>query len=87
MAQRKKTEKRPQARHQKSNPSRHDRRRHLERPNPERRATTRARIPLVGPLAEAVGALAKVLDRRIAFRLAIIVSGMMLADDRRTASA
>ena len=87
MAQRKKTEKRPQARHQKSNPSRHDRRRHLERPNPARRKTTRARIPLVGPLAEAVGALAKALDRRMAFRLAIIVAGMMLADDRRTASA
>ena len=87
MAQRKKKEKRSQARHKKSNPSRPDRRRHLARPNPERRATMRARIPLVGPLAEAVGAMAKALDRRMAFRLAIIVAGMMLADGRRTASA
>ena len=28
-----------------------------------------------------------VMDRRIAFRLAILVAGMLLADDRRTASA
>jgi hypothetical protein len=27
------------------------------------------------------------MDRRIAFRLAIIVAGMLLADGRRTASA
>ena len=27
------------------------------------------------------------MDRRIAFRLAIVVAGMLLADDRRTASA
>jgi hypothetical protein len=35
----------------------------------------------------AVSVLQAVMDRRIAFRLAIIVAGMMLADDRRTASA
>ena len=34
-----------------------------------------------------VSVLQAVLDRRVAFRLAIIVSGMLLADDRRTASA
>ena len=44
-------------------------------------------FPLVGSLAAAVGTLTAVLDARIAFRLAIIVSGMFLADDRRTASA
>jgi 8-oxo-dGTP pyrophosphatase MutT (NUDIX family) len=38
-------------------------------------------------LSTAVAALAAVLDRRIAFRLAIIAAGMLLADDRRTASA
>jgi hypothetical protein len=38
-------------------------------------------------LSAAVAALAAVLDRRLAFRLAIIVAGMLLADDRRTASA
>jgi len=35
----------------------------------------------------AVSVLQAVLDRRIAFRLAIVVAGMLLADDRRTASA
>lgn len=35
----------------------------------------------------AVSALQAAMDRRIAFRLAIIVAGMFLADDRRTASA
>jgi hypothetical protein len=32
----------------------------------------------------AVAALQAVMDRRIAFRLAILVAGMLLADDRRT---
>jgi hypothetical protein len=36
---------------------------------------------------EAVAAMARVVDARFAFRLAIIVSGMLLADDRRTVSA
>jgi hypothetical protein len=35
----------------------------------------------------AVSVLQAVLDRRIAFRLSIIVAGMLLADDRRTASS
>jgi hypothetical protein len=35
----------------------------------------------------AVSVLQAVMDRRIAFRLAIMVAGMLLADDRRTASA
>jgi hypothetical protein len=38
-------------------------------------------------MRKAVSALQAVLDRRIAFRLAIVVAGMFLADDRRTASA
>ena len=87
MAQRKKSTKRSQARHTKSTPSRHDRRGHFAKPNPERRKTAGARIPLVGALAEAVGAMARALDRRMAFRLAMIVAGMVLANDRRTASA
>ncbi len=44
-------------------------------------------MPLVGGLATAVGKMAGALDRRMAFRLAIIVAGMLLANDRRTASA
>ncbi len=87
MAQRKNKARRPQPLHKKSTPSRHDRRKHLAKSNPDRRHTSQAKIPLVGPLAEAVGAMAQVLDRRIAFRLAIIVAGMVLANDRRTASA
>jgi hypothetical protein len=35
----------------------------------------------------AVSALQSVMDRRMAFRLAIIIAGMLLAGDRRTASA
>ena len=87
MAQHKKPSQRPQPRHKKSQPSQHDKRQRLDRPNPDRRHTTRAKIPLIGGLAAAVGAMAAALDRRLAFRLAIIVAGMLLADDRRTASA
>ena len=87
MAQGQQKVKRTQPPHKKSQPSRHDRRGHLAKPNPERRKTARAQIPLVGTWAEAVGELAQALDRRMAFRLAIIVAGRLLADDRRTASA
>ena len=87
MVQRKKSTKRSPARHKQSTPSRHDRRGHFAKPNPERRKTAGARIPLVGALGEAVIAMARALDRRMAFRLAIIIAGMMLANDRRTASA
>lgn len=87
MAQRKRRSGQPQPRHKKSQASRHDKRARLERRNQERRRTTRAKVPLCGSLATAVAAIAGVLDRRIAFRLAIIVAGMLLADDRRTASA
>jgi hypothetical protein len=41
----------------------------------------------MGALSTLVGSLRALLDRRIAFRLGIIISGMLLADDRRTASA
>jgi len=44
-------------------------------------------VPLTGALQTAVATLQAVMDRRIAFRLAIIIAGMLLADDRRTASA
>lgn len=87
MAHRKRKAQRPQPRHKKAKASRHDQRARLAQTNPNRRNTTRAQFPLTGALAAAVAALAAVLDRRIAFRLAILVAGMMLADDRRTASA
>ena len=87
MAHRKRSAKRPQPKHKKQRKSQHDKRRRLQRPNPNRRKTAAARVPLTGFMQTAVFALQAVMDRRIAFRLAIIVAGMFLADDRRTASA
>lgn len=88
MAKRKSNGKRPQARHRKHHqPSRHDKRQRLERRNSSRRKTTEPKVPLCGPLATLMGFVSSVLDPRLGFRLAIIGSGMVLADDLRTASA
>jgi len=87
MAKRKRSKKRPQPNHKKQRKSRHDKRQRLSHPNPERRKTTHAKVPLAGAMRTAVSVLQAVMDRRIAFRLAIVVAGMFLADDRRTASA
>ena len=87
MAKRKRSQKRPQPKHKKKKKSQHDKRDRLERRNPKRKKTTNAKVPLTGPMQKAVSVLQAVLDRRIAFRLAIVVAGMFLADDRRTASA
>ena len=87
MANRKPKSKRPQPQHKKPKKSQHDKHKRLQRKNPERKKTTRAKVPLVGPMHDAVALLQACLDRRIAFRLAIIIAGMFLADDRRTASA
>jgi hypothetical protein len=87
MAKRKGSSKRPQPKHKKQKKSQHDKRKRLERPNPRRRKTTNAKVPLAGAMQTAVSVLQAVMDRRIAFRLAIVVAGMFLADDRRTASA
>jgi hypothetical protein len=87
MAKRKRSTKRPQPQHQaKRQPSQHDKRSRLQCPNPDRQKTTRAKFPLVGAMQAAVACLQGVLDRRIAFRLAIIAAGMLLADGRCTAS-
>jgi len=87
MAKRKKSSKRPQPKHQDHQKSRHDKRQRLERRNPKRKKTASAKVPLTGAMQMAVSTLQSVMDRRVAFRLAIIVAGMLLADDRRTASA
>ena len=87
MAKYKSSSKRPQAKHKKSKKSQHDRRKRLQRPNPRRKKTSKAKVPLTGAMQKAVSVLQAVMDRRIAFRLAIVVAGMFLADDRRTASA
>jgi len=87
MAKSNRSSRRPQAKHKKSKKSQHDKRKRLQRRNPKRRRTTKAKVPLSGALGTAIAALQAVLDRRVAFRLAIVVAGMLLADDRRTASA
>jgi hypothetical protein len=87
MAKDKQSRKRPQPKHKKQKKSRHDKRERLQRRNPDRKKTSNAKVPLTGAMQTAVSVLQEVMDRRIAFRLAIIVAGMLLADDRRTASA
>ena len=87
MAKYKGSSKRPQPKHKKSKPSQHDKSKRLQSRNPRRKKTTKAKVPLVGAVQKAVSALQAVMDRRIAFRMAIVVAGMLLADDRRTASA
>ena len=86
MTKHKRSKKRPQPKHKKKSKSQHDKRKRLRRPNPKRKKTTNAKIPLTGAMLTAVAVLQAVMDPRIAFRLAIIVAGMFLADDRRTAS-
>ena len=87
MAKRERSSKRPQPQHKKAKESQYDKRQRLQKRNPSRKKTTDAKVPLTGAMASAVSVLQSVMDRRIAFRLAIIVAGMLLADDRRTASA
>lgn len=87
MAKRKPKSKRPQPQHKKQQKSQHDKRKRLQCENPKRKKTRRAKVPLTGAIQKAVSVLMAVMDRRIAFRLAIIVAGMFLADGRRTASA
>jgi hypothetical protein len=87
MGQRKRKSKRPQPQHKKTKKSQHDKLRRLGRKNANRKRTRQAKVPLTGPMHQAVAVLQACLDRRIAFRLAIIVAGMFLADGRRTASA
>lgn len=88
MANRKHSSKRPQPRHkQKRCASQFDKRQRLKTANPLRQKTQRAKVPLVGSLAAIASSMAGLLDGRMAFRLSIIMAGMMLADDRRVAAA
>ena len=87
MAKCKRSQGRPQPKHKKQRKSQHDKRKRLGRPNPHRRKTTEAKVPLTGAMQKAVSVLQAAMDRRIAFRLAIVIAGMLLADDRRTASS
>jgi hypothetical protein len=83
----KRSSKRPQARHKKQTKSQHEKLKRLQRRNSKRKKTTKAKVPLTGAMQAAVSHLQVFMDRRMAFRLGIVIAGMFLADDRRTASA
>ena len=88
MAKGKNQSQRPQAKHKAKSPaSRHDKRKRLETRNPRRKKTVKAKVPLTGKMAVLVTSMAGMLDARMAFRLSIVMAGMMLADDRRVAAA
>lgn len=87
MAKRKSSQTTPQAQHgPRSQASRHDKRSRLNRRDARRERTTAAKVPLVGELGEAAAGLSRLLDARIAFRLPILMAGVLLAMGRRTAS-
>ncbi len=87
MAKCKRSNRRPQPQHRKAKKSQHDKRKRLDLRNCNRRKTTKAKVPLAGAMQKVVSVLQAVMDRRIAFRLAILIAGMFLADGRRTASS
>src|SRR3990167_196713 len=88
MAKRKQSSKRRQARHKRQGKSsQFDKRQRLNTVNPHRKKTSRAKVPLVGALAATVSSMSRLLDPRMAFRLSIVMAGLMLADDRRVAAA
>lgn len=87
MAKRKRSSKRPQAQHKRQKKSQHDKRARLRTRNPKRKKTTEAKVPLTGVMRSAVATLQSVMSPRMAFRLSIIIAGILLADGRRTASA
>lgn len=88
MANRKRSGRPPQAQHAaKSKSSQHDKRWRLVTANPQRQSTNAASIPLVGGIAVLSAAMSRLLDKRIAFRLPIIIAGAMLAGGRRTAAS
>ena len=88
MAKRKQSDVSPQPKHKPDKQqSQFDKRSRLDQPNPDRRKTSAARVPLFGSMAMFAAALARKLDSRIAVRMSIIMAGMMFADDRRVAAA
>lgn len=88
MAKRKHSGRPPQAQHTaKSKSSQHDKRERLASLNPNRRTTVAADVPLIGGIVELCARMSKLLDKRIAFRLPIVIAGAMLASGRRTAAS
>jgi hypothetical protein len=87
MARSKRSSRRSQPRHKQQTKSQHDKLKRLQRRNSKRKKTTKAKVSLTGAMQAAVSQLQMFMDRRMAFRLAIVIAGMFLAGDRRTASA
>lgn len=88
MAKRRRSKHAPQAKHpSKKQHSQFDKSDRLRIPNPERRSTVAAFVPLVGTMLAMVVELSKHVDSRIRFRFPIIIAGMLFSDGRRTASA
>jgi hypothetical protein len=88
MAKRKQRSRIPQVKHKKKcRSSQFDKRQRLQNKNPHRKKTTQAKVPLVEPMLAFAGAMARALHAQSAFRLVIIMAGMMLANDRRVAAA
>jgi len=88
MAKRKPGGRPPQAQHgNKSKPSQHDKRKRLDRRNHRRRRTTEPTVPLRGGLETLADSMSRMLDARIAFRLPIMIAGILLAGGRRTAAS
>lgn len=87
MSKRKRSKKRPQPRHKtRKQSSQHDKRKRLRKPNPKRKRTTCAKFPLTQRVLNFVTPMLNTLDRRIGWRLPIILAGMLFAEGRRTAS-
>lgn len=87
MAERKTSQTIPQGQHGPRSPgSRHDKRSRLSKRDAQRERTVAAKVPLVGELANQAQGMSRLLDARIAFRLPIVIAGMLLAMGRRTVS-
>ncbi len=81
MANRKRSSRRqqPQPQHKYNlKKSQHDKRQRLKRHNPKRKKTTEAKVPLAGAIHKVVLMMRVVLDKRMAFRLSIIIAGILL---------
>ena len=79
-AERKPSDRLPQAEHgYKSKSSRHDKRNRLGRTSERRRHTTEPAVPLCGGLKTLADSISHMLDARSAFRLLIVITGIMLA--------
>ncbi len=88
MAKRKRSNRPPQLEHgKKSTPSQRDKRCRLSVPNPNRRRTESACVPLIGGISVVAAAMQTLLDARIGFRLPIVIAGALLARGRRAASS